>query len=148
VIKTADSARSCFGVADFPSIQSRLNPLKPCWSIIESSRMSKNQGLQNRRQVRLYLVMAVSSNKMFELADNNNLYLEACKAQSSIGLWRTLETLRGWIVEKGSKNGVRRNIPRTWGFVSTCLVAGKPEFNPSLAILPLKPPSISNSSYL
>jgi hypothetical protein len=43
---------------------------------------------------------------MFELADNNNLYLEACKAQSSMGSWQALETLQGWIVEKGSKKCV------------------------------------------
>jgi hypothetical protein len=42
--------------------------------------------------LRPYLVMAVSSNEMFELADNNYFYLEACKVQSSIGPWRSLET--------------------------------------------------------
>jgi hypothetical protein len=36
--------------------------------------------------------MALSSNEMFELADNNYRYLEACKVQSLIGLWQPLET--------------------------------------------------------
>jgi hypothetical protein len=60
-----------------------------------------------------YLVMAVSSNEMFELADNNNLYLEACKVQSSIGLWQSSKLSRLDCRErKQGGNEVHRESPR------------------------------------
>jgi hypothetical protein len=72
VIKAADSARCCFGVAEFPSIQIEAQIwLKPCWSIIESSRTVRTAECLGTNDpetegkcdcLRPYLVMAVSSN--------------------------------------------------------------------------------------